>query len=72
MIDAASRKAAEEGQRVLVVAGGHTALADPRASRRGGPDRIRFMSMRARLAAPVEQLVWKINLFTRGWADYFR
>ena len=35
-------------------------------------DRIRFMTMRARLAAPVEQVVWEINLFLRGWAGYFR
>ena len=35
-------------------------------------DRIRFMTMRARLAAPVEQVVEEINLFLRGWAGYFR
>jgi hypothetical protein len=35
-------------------------------------DRIRFMTMRARLAAPVEQVVGEINLFLRGWAGYFR
>jgi group II intron reverse transcriptase/maturase len=35
-------------------------------------DRIRFMTMRARLAAPVEQVVQGINLFLRGWAGYFR
>jgi RNA-directed DNA polymerase len=35
-------------------------------------DRIRFMTMRARLAAPVEQVVQEINLFLRGWAGYFR
>ena len=35
-------------------------------------DRIRFMTMRARLAAPVEQVVCEINLFLRGWAGYFR
>jgi RNA-directed DNA polymerase len=28
--------------------------------------------MRARLAAPVEQIVQEINLFLRGWAGYFR
>ena len=28
--------------------------------------------MRARLAAPVEQVVQEINLFLRGWAGYFR
>ena len=35
-------------------------------------DRIRFMTMRARLAAPVEEVVGDINLFLRGWAGYFR
>ncbi|MGO8936360.1 MAG: group II intron maturase-specific domain-containing protein [Mycobacterium sp.] len=35
-------------------------------------DRIRFMTMRARLAAPVEQVVQEVNLFLRGWAGYFR
>jgi RNA-directed DNA polymerase len=35
-------------------------------------DRIRFMTMRARLAAPVEQVVQEINMFLRGWAGYFR
>ena len=35
-------------------------------------DRIRFMTMRARLAAPVEQVLREINLFLRGWAGYFR
>jgi RNA-directed DNA polymerase len=35
-------------------------------------DRIRFITMRARLAAPVEQVVQEINLFLRGWAGYFR
>ena len=35
-------------------------------------DRIRFRTMRARLAAPVEQVVEEINLFLRGWAGYFR
>jgi RNA-directed DNA polymerase len=34
--------------------------------------RLRFMTMRARLAAPVEQVVQEINLFLRGWAGYFR
>jgi RNA-directed DNA polymerase len=33
-------------------------------------DRIRFMTMRSRLAAPVEQIVQEINLFLRGWAGY--
>jgi hypothetical protein len=35
-------------------------------------NRIRFMMIRARLAAPVEQVVQEINLFLRGWAGYFR
>jgi RNA-directed DNA polymerase len=35
-------------------------------------DRLRFITMRARLAAPVEQVVQEINLFLRGWAGYFR
>lgn len=35
-------------------------------------DRIRFMTLRARLAAPVEEVVGDINLFLRGWAGYFR
>ncbi|MQA17067.1 MAG: hypothetical protein GEV09_23920 [Pseudonocardiaceae bacterium] len=35
-------------------------------------DRIRFLTMRARLAAPVEQVVAEVNTFLRGWAGYFR
>ena len=35
-------------------------------------DRIRFMTMKARLAAPVEEVVGDINMFLRGWAGYFR
>ncbi len=35
-------------------------------------DRIRFLTMRARLVAPVEQVVQEMNLFLRGWAGYFR
>jgi group II intron reverse transcriptase/maturase len=35
-------------------------------------DRIRFLTMRARLAAPVEQVVAEVNMFLRGWAGYFR
>jgi RNA-directed DNA polymerase len=35
-------------------------------------DRIRFLTMRARLVAPVEQVVEEVNLFLRGWAGYFR
>jgi len=30
------------------------------------------MTMRARLAAPVEQVVQDINVFLRGWAGFFR
>jgi RNA-directed DNA polymerase len=30
------------------------------------------MTMRARLAAPVQQAVQEINLFLRGWAGYVR
>jgi len=35
-------------------------------------DRIRFLTMRARLVAPVEQVVAEVNRFLRGWAGYFR
>ncbi len=35
-------------------------------------DRIRFLTMKARLAAPVEQVVAEVNRFLRGWAGYFR
>ena len=35
-------------------------------------DRIRFLTMRARLVAPVEQVVGELNLFLRGWAGFFR
>ncbi len=35
-------------------------------------DRIRFLTMRARLAAPVEQVVAEVNRFLRGWAGYYR
>jgi len=35
-------------------------------------DRIRFLTMRARLVAPVEQIVGELNLFLRGWAGFFR
>lgn len=35
-------------------------------------DRIRFLTMRARLAAPVEQVVGELNRFLRGWAGFFR
>ena len=55
---------------------GAEAVREPVGRRRRGVDggqwRIRFMTMRARLAAPVEQVVREINLFLRGWAGYFR
>jgi RNA-directed DNA polymerase len=35
-------------------------------------DRIRFLTMRARLAAPVEQIVQEVNAFLRGWVGLFR
>jgi hypothetical protein len=35
-------------------------------------DRIRLLTMRARLAAPVEQIVQEVNAFLRGWAGFFR
>ncbi|HEX9089268.1 MAG TPA: group II intron maturase-specific domain-containing protein [Arthrobacter sp.] len=35
-------------------------------------DRIRFLTMRARLGAPVEQVIAEVNRFLRGWAGYFR
>ena len=35
-------------------------------------DRIRFLTMRARLVASVDQVVAEVNLFLRGWAGYFR
>ena len=35
-------------------------------------ERIQFLTMRARLVAPVEQVVAEVNLFLRGWAGYFR
>ena len=31
-----------------------------------------FLTMRARLAAPVEQIVQEVNAFLRGWVGYFR
>ena len=34
-------------------------------------DRIRLLRMRARLAAPVEQIVQEVNAFLRGWAGFF-
>jgi RNA-directed DNA polymerase len=35
-------------------------------------ERIRFLTMRARLVAPVEQVVAEVNMFLRGWAGFFR
>lgn len=35
-------------------------------------DRIRFLTMRDRLVAPVEQIVEEVNRFLRGWAAFFR
>ncbi|MGH8990712.1 MAG: group II intron reverse transcriptase/maturase [Acidimicrobiia bacterium] len=35
-------------------------------------DRIRFLTMRARLAAPVQQVVQEVNRFLRGWVGFFR
>jgi RNA-directed DNA polymerase len=35
-------------------------------------DRIRLLTMRARLAAPVEQIVQEVNSFLRGWVGFFR
>jgi RNA-directed DNA polymerase len=35
-------------------------------------DRIRFLTMRARLVAPVEQVVEELNLFLRGWVGFFK
>ncbi len=35
-------------------------------------DRIRSITDRSRLLAPVEQIVEELNLFLRGWAGYFR
>jgi len=35
-------------------------------------DRIRDLTVRSRLAVPVEQVVQDVNRFLRGWAAYFR
>src|SRR5512132_2280174 len=35
-------------------------------------DRIRLLTMRARLAAPVEQVVQEVNAFLRGWVGCVR
>jgi len=40
----------------------------PRQAAQHARDRIRFLTMRARPAAPVEQVVRDINVFLRGWA----
>ncbi|MGH3601907.1 MAG: group II intron reverse transcriptase/maturase [Pseudonocardiaceae bacterium] len=54
--------------------GGFTFLArwPSRKAMQHARDRIRFMTMKARLAAPVEEVVGDVNLFLRGWAGYFR
>jgi RNA-directed DNA polymerase len=55
-------------------AGGFVYLARWPSDRavRHARDRIRFLTMRARLVAPVEQVVAEVNLFLRGWAGFFR
>src|SRR4051812_20276049 len=55
-------------------AGGITYLArwPSRQAMQHARDRIRDMTMRSRLAAPVEQVVQEINTFLRGWVGYFR
>lgn len=35
-------------------------------------DRIRYLTAKARLAAPTEQVVDEVNRFLRGWAGYYR
>jgi RNA-directed DNA polymerase len=54
--------------------GGFTYLArwPSRKAMQHARDRIKFMTMRSRLAAPIEQVVQEINMFLRGWAGYFR
>ena len=54
--------------------GGFTFLArwPSRKAMQHARDRIRFMTMKSRLAAPVEEVVGDVNLFLRGWAGYFR
>ena len=54
--------------------GGFTYLArwPSRQAMQHARDRIRFLTMRARLAAPIEQVVQEINVFLRGWTGYFR
>lgn len=60
--------------RALRGSGGFTFLArwPSRKAEQHARDRIRFMTMRARLAAPVAQVVQEVNMFLRGWAGYFR
>jgi RNA-directed DNA polymerase len=54
--------------------GGFTYLArwPSRKAMQHARDRVKFLTMRARLAAPIEQVVQEINMFLRGWAGYFR
>ena len=54
--------------------GGVTYLArwPSRQAMQHARDRIKFLTMRARLAAPIEQVVQEVNMFLRGWAGYFR
>ena len=35
-------------------------------------DRVRELTARSRLLVPVDQVVWEVNGFLRGWAGYFR
>jgi RNA-directed DNA polymerase len=35
-------------------------------------DRLRFLTARARIAAPTDQVVAEVNRLLRGWAGYFR
>jgi RNA-directed DNA polymerase len=53
---------------------GHVFLARWPSQRamRHARERIRFLTMRARLVAPVDQVVAEVNRFLRGWAGYFR
>jgi group II intron reverse transcriptase/maturase len=62
------RSRAVRGSRGLV----YLARWPSRKAAQHARDRIRFLTMRARLAAPVEQIVGEVNGFLRGWAGYFR
>ena len=62
------RSRAVRGDRCLV----YLARWPSRQAAQHARDRIRFLTMRARLAAPVEQVVQEVNIFLRGWAGYFR